>query len=103
MAKNKVSSKSTAKPAASLAKIYQSSAVEIFEVGPRDGLQNEKNVLSTDQKVEFILGLAKAGVKNIEMGAFVRPDKVPQMADTDCCIKRFKAVSWIWGRRKRGL
>lgn len=53
------------------------------EVGPRDGLQNEKTMLSTGQKVALIEGAAEAGVPIIEIGSFVSPKAVPQMADTD--------------------
>jgi hydroxymethylglutaryl-CoA lyase len=59
------------------------SKVQIIEVGPRDGLQNEKNTLSADLRVELIERLAKAGLKKIEAGSFVSPKWVPQMADTD--------------------
>jgi hydroxymethylglutaryl-CoA lyase len=57
--------------------------IRLFEVGPRDGLQNEKKLLTIDQKLDLIEGLAAAGLKDIEVGAFVRPDRVPQMAGTD--------------------
>jgi hydroxymethylglutaryl-CoA lyase len=57
--------------------------IKIFEVGPRDGLQNESKALTLEQKLEIIEGLLKAGLDNIEVGAFVRPDRVPQMAGTD--------------------
>lgn len=57
--------------------------VTIFEVGPRDGLQNEPNPISLEDKLLFISGLVAAGVREIEVGLFVRPDKVPQMADSD--------------------
>src|SRR5207302_3493691 len=56
--------------------------VKIVEVGPRDGLQNEKTVVSVATKVELIDRLGKAGLKTIEAGAFVSPKWVPQMADT---------------------
>jgi hydroxymethylglutaryl-CoA lyase len=56
--------------------------VRIVEVGPRDGLQNEKVVLPTDAKVSYITALGDAGLKVIEAGAFVSPKWVPQMADT---------------------
>lgn len=59
------------------------SKVQIIEMGPRDGLQNEKNILSTDTRVELIERLAKAGLKKIEAGSFVSPKWVPQMAGTD--------------------
>jgi len=57
------------------------SKVRIVEVGPRDGLQNEKQKVSTADKVELIRRLAAAGLKNIEATAFVSPKWVPQMAD----------------------
>lgn len=56
--------------------------VSIREVGPRDGLQNEDVILTTDQKVRLIDQLATTGLEFIEVGAFVRPQHVPQMADT---------------------
>ncbi|MFW6053343.1 MAG: hydroxymethylglutaryl-CoA lyase [Persicimonas sp.] len=58
-------------------------SVRIFEVGPRDGLQNEQTRLSVAQKIELIERLVDAGVRDIEVGSFVHPDWVPQMADTD--------------------
>jgi hydroxymethylglutaryl-CoA lyase len=54
--------------------------VTIVEVGPRDGLQNEKKTLSLDSRLKFAQELAKAGVKKLELGAFVSPQWVPQMA-----------------------
>ncbi|MRR51358.1 MAG: hydroxymethylglutaryl-CoA lyase [Rhodocyclaceae bacterium] len=57
------------------------SKVRIVEVGPRDGLQNEKKKVSTGDKVELIRRLAAAGLKSIEATAFVSPKWVPQMAD----------------------
>lgn len=56
--------------------------VRIVEVGPRDGLQNERGSIPTAAKVKFIMALADAGLKVIEPGAFVHPRWVPQMADT---------------------
>jgi len=56
-------------------------SVRIVEVGPRDGLQNEKQVVPTDTKIEFIRRLADTGLKSIEATAFVSPKWVPQMAD----------------------
>lgn len=55
--------------------------VRIVEMGPRDGLQNEKQPLSTETKLELIRRLAQAGLKDIEATAFVSPKWVPQMAD----------------------
>lgn len=56
--------------------------VSIVEVGPRDGLQNEIERVPTDDKVAFIEQLVEAGHSTIEIGAWVRPDWVPQMADS---------------------
>lgn len=57
-------------------------SVRIVEVGPRDGLQNEKVTIPTEVKVDFITALSDAGLRTIEAGAFVSPKWVPQMADT---------------------
>ena len=56
--------------------------VKIVEVGPRDGLQNEKVTIPTQVKVDYITALGDAGLRVIEAGAFVSPKWVPQMADT---------------------
>jgi isopropylmalate/homocitrate/citramalate synthase len=56
--------------------------VKIVEVGPRDGLQNEKVIVPTQAKVAYITALGDAGLRVIEAGAFVSPKWVPQMADT---------------------
>ena len=53
----------------------------IIEVGPRDGLQNEGKIVSTAAKLEFIEGLQKAGIQEMELTSFVSPKWVPQMAD----------------------
>lgn len=55
-------------------------SVSIVEVGLRDGLQNEKRVISTEIKVEMARRLAEAGIRRMEISAFVRADKIPQMA-----------------------
>lgn len=55
--------------------------VTIWEVGPRDGLQNESCVIDTQTKVEFIDRLSSAGLGIVEATSFVRPDRVPQLAD----------------------
>lgn len=64
--------------------------ITICEVGPRDGLQNEKTLFTVPQKVELIERSAEAGAKIIEIGSFVHPKKVPQMAETDEVAKRIK-------------
>jgi len=56
--------------------------VNIFEVGPRDGLQNEKTIVSLADKITLIEDLAEAGLKLIECGSFVSPKWVPQMANS---------------------
>lgn len=55
-------------------------AVKIVEVGPRDGLQNEKQAISADIKIELVNRLTAAGFPNIEAASFVSPKWVPQMA-----------------------
>jgi hydroxymethylglutaryl-CoA lyase len=65
-----------------------STAVKIVEVGPRDGLQNEKQVVATDTKLELIARLAAAGLRAIEATSFVSPKWVPQMADHAEIMKR---------------
>ena len=55
----------------------------VFEVGPRDGLQNEPARVSFKDKLQFISELAACGINEIEVGAFVREDRVQQMAETD--------------------
>lgn len=55
------------------------SRVRIVEVGPRDGLQNEKEVIPTDVKIELIDRLSKTGLKSIEVTSFVSPKWVPQV------------------------
>ncbi len=56
--------------------------VEIYEVGPRDGLQNEQQEISTIDKVALVDCLSRAGFSRIEVASFVNPKKVPQMADS---------------------
>ncbi|MCW8090594.1 hydroxymethylglutaryl-CoA lyase [Alteromonas sp. ASW11-130] len=64
--------------------------VSIVEVGPRDGLQNEKSHVSTLDKVELVHNLANAGLKRIESGSFVSPKWVPQMSDSPDVFGRIK-------------
>lgn len=66
--------------------------VRVVEVGPRDGLQNERAILPVEVKVEFITRLAAAGLPVVEVGAFVRSDRVPQMAETDEVLRRLPAA-----------
>jgi hydroxymethylglutaryl-CoA lyase len=64
-----------------------SKRIEIVEVGPRDGLQNETTLLDTAAKVEFIERAIAAGLRRIEVTSFVNPKKVPQMADAEAVLK----------------
>ena len=57
--------------------------IEFVEVGPRDGLQNEKQLVSTAEKLDLIRRTIDAGAKRIEVTSFVNPKKVPQMADAE--------------------
>ena len=60
--------------------------VNIVEVGPRDGLQSEPEILSTASKVEFIIRAIDAGITRLEVASFVNPKKVPQMADAEALL-----------------
>ncbi|CAF0927480.1 unnamed protein product [Brachionus calyciflorus] len=66
---------------------FTSSNVAIVEVGPRDGLQNEKQNIPTDKKIEFINLLSNSGLKRIEVTSFVSPKWVPQLADAKQVMK----------------
>ena len=76
------------------------SQITLCEVGLRDGLQNEKTLVPTEKKVELLRGLIDAGFKVIEVGYFMHPKAVPQMADTD---EVFKAVGQVPGVELRAL
>jgi len=71
--------------------------VSIVEVGPRDGLQNEKQTIALKDKVGLINNLSKSGLRRIEAGSFVSPKWVPQMADSDAvfaAIERHPQISY---------
>ncbi|KYZ77963.1 hydroxymethylglutaryl-CoA lyase [Anaerosporomusa subterranea] len=70
-------------------------SVTICEVGPRDGLQNEKTLLTVDQKVELIERTVEAGARIIEIGSFVHPKSVPPMADTDAVARKLKQIEGV--------
>jgi hydroxymethylglutaryl-CoA lyase len=65
--------------------------VTVVEVGPRDGLQNEAATLAVDERVAFCQALIEAGLPVVEVGAFVSPRAVPQMAGTDEVLRRLGA------------
>lgn len=75
-------------------------SVRIFEVGPRDGLQNEGTLVSLKDKVWFAQALVRAGVQDLELGAFVRPDRVPQMADTEQVYQRIRTGKLEMGKSR---
>lgn len=64
--------------------------IRIVEVGPRDGLQNEAAAVPTDVKVAFVNALSRAGLPEIEAGAFVSPKWVPQLADSEEVFRRIE-------------
>jgi len=61
-------------------------SVRIYEVGPRDGLQNEATPVSTETKLQYITLLAAAGLTEIEATSFVAPKAIPQLADADALL-----------------
>ena len=65
----------------------QARHVSIIEVGPRDGLQSEPEILSTATKIEFIRRAVAAGIRRLEVTSFVHPKRVPQMADAEDVIR----------------
>ena len=64
-----------------------SKGITLVEVGPRDGLQSETEILSTDSKALFIERAIDAGVRRLEVASFVHPKRVPQMADAEALIE----------------
>lgn len=76
------------------------SKITLCEVGLRDGLQNECMTLPTEEKIQIVRDLIDAGFKVIEVGSFMHPKAVPQMADTDAV---FKAIGQVQGVELRGL
>jgi hydroxymethylglutaryl-CoA lyase len=69
--------------------------VTFCEVGLRDGLQNEKVIPTVEQKLELLNAVVDSGVKIIEVGAFVHPKAVPQMADTDALCRAMTKVEGV--------
>jgi hydroxymethylglutaryl-CoA lyase len=65
-------------------------SVRIREVGPRDGFQNEPEVIATDDKVRLVEKLARTGVKRLEVTSFVRADVIPQLADAAEVLERVR-------------
>lgn len=71
------------------------SVARIVEVGPRDGLQNESEVVPTSVKVAFVDALSKSGVAEIEAGSFVSPRAIPQLADSDEVFRRIERLPGV--------
>jgi len=69
--------------------------VLIREVGPRDGFQNEPEVIATDQKVRLIEMLARTGVRRLEVTSFVRADVIPQLADAEQVLARIDVPNGV--------
>ncbi|MFO0676720.1 MAG: hydroxymethylglutaryl-CoA lyase [Polyangiaceae bacterium] len=74
-------------------------AVSVYEVSPRDGLQNEAKVLSTEEKIELVDALVAAGLRRIELTSFVSPKWIPQLADADALATRLHVA----GRLPEGV
>jgi hydroxymethylglutaryl-CoA lyase len=64
-----------------------SNQIRIVEVGPRDGLQNEKTPISVEARIAFVDALVAAGLHTVEVGAFVSPKAIPQMANSDQVLR----------------
>jgi len=81
--------------------------VHIYEVSPRDGLQNEAAVVRTEDKLALIEGLARTGVRDIEVTSFVRPSWIPQLADAAELVPQLPALEgvryWALIPNMRGL
>jgi hydroxymethylglutaryl-CoA lyase len=72
--------------------VRMSDQVRIVEVGPRDGLQNEKTPISVEARIAFIKALLAAGLQTIEVGAFVSPKAIPQMIGSDQVLRGLGGV-----------
>ncbi len=84
-----------------------SDQVRIVEVGPRDGLQNEKTPVSVADRIAFIEALLGAGLHTVEVGAFVSPKAIPQMVNSDQVLRGVShlpaANSTCWCRTRRAM
>ena len=69
--------------------------IRITEVGPRDGLQNERRIMSTEAKVRFVDALSESGVAEIEAGSFVSARAIPQLADSDDVFRTIRRRSGV--------
>ncbi|MDQ6659867.1 MAG: hydroxymethylglutaryl-CoA lyase, partial [Chloroflexota bacterium] len=71
------------------------SSVRVVEVGPRDGLQNEKALIPTEQKIQFITMLADAGLSVVEATSFVSPRAIPQLGDASAVMAGIANIASI--------
>jgi hydroxymethylglutaryl-CoA lyase len=67
--------------------------VRIIEMGPRDGLQNEKTAIGVEARIAFVEALVAAGLHTVEVGAFVSPKAIPQMASSDAVLRGVSHVT----------
>lgn len=74
--------------------------LDIREVGPRDGFQNEPEVIATDDKVRLVEMLPRTGVRRLEVTSFVRPDVISQLADAAEVLRR-TVIPEVWRTRCR--
>ena len=65
----------------------------VYEVGPRDGLQNEERILPSEIKVRFVEMLAEAGLPKIEATSFVRPGVIPQLSDASKVYPKIRKLN----------
>ena len=72
-----------------------SDKVQVCEVGPRDGLQIAKGIMPTDVKLRWIDAMVAAGVTHMEVGSFVPPSLIPQMADTDKVLAHSRTIAGL--------
>ena len=74
-------------------------AVDIYEVGPRDGFQNLKDYIPLEEKLRIIDALIQSGIKHMEVTSFVSPKAIPQMKDAktlaETCLERYKDVDFL--------
>jgi hydroxymethylglutaryl-CoA lyase len=70
-----------------------SDSVRIVEMGPRDGLQNEKTPVSVEHRIAFIQALVGAGLRTVEVGAFVSPKAIPQMVGSDTVLRGVNGIA----------
>jgi len=76
--------------------------IDVYEVSPRDGLQNEAAILTVDQKMEVIEKLAEARPATVEVCSYVREDRVPQMAGAEELCQRINQSAWAKAARDDG-